>query len=95
MHGKKVSLQKYDAICAGEAVGTWTWAEWEAEFNVIFRQDKRTFLGFMLSPLPKVSNFSKARKMHCTSSALHHGLSVQGHQFQAHLGKMMKLTNFD
>jgi hypothetical protein len=95
MHGKQVSLPKYDAICDGKALGTWTWAERVAEFNVIGRKDKHTFLGFMLSPVAKVSIFCKARQNHCTSSALHHRLSRCAHQFQAHLGNMMKLTNFD
>jgi hypothetical protein len=95
MHGKQVSLAKYDAICGAQEVGHSTWAEQEEAFNVIVRKEKHTFLGFMLSSLAKVSNYSKARQYHCTSSALHHGLSRYGHHFQAHLGNMMKLTNFD
>ena len=51
MHGKQLSLQKYSAVCASEATGTWTWAEREAVYNVIGRKDKHTFLGFMLSPV--------------------------------------------
>ena len=79
MHGKQVSLPKYDAICDAKALGTGTWAERVAEFNVMGRKDKHTFLDFMLSPVAKVSIFSKARQNHCTSSALHHGSPVCGH----------------
>ena len=95
MHGKPVSLQKYDAIVDAQAHGRATWAAQEPSFRVIVEKEKHTFLGFMLSALAKVSNFSKSRQYHCTSSALHHGLSRYGHHFQAHLGNMMKLTNFD
>ena len=91
MHGKQVSLLKFDQICTG----VFDHDQQLREFNVIVMKEKHTFLGFMLGSMAKISNHSKARQYHCTSSALHHGLSRYGHHFQACLGNMMKLTNFD
>ena len=61
MEGKPVSLQKYEDICVGADMGTWSWAQQIFEFNVIVLKEKHTFLGFMLATLAKISNYSKAR----------------------------------
>ena len=95
MQGRQVSVQKFAEIQEGAARGTMTPVRQLDEFSGIVEKEKSSFLGFMLSALAKISNFSKARQYHCTSSALHHGLSRYGHHFQAHLGNMMKISNFD
>ena len=88
-------MQKFAEIEEGALLGTMTPDQQLDEFSGIVDKEKNSFLGFMLAALAKISNFSKARQYHCTSSALHHGLSRFGHHFQVHLGNMMKLTNFD
>ena len=95
MQGKPNSLKIYNSVLANMALGTFTPAQLLEEFEVVVTKEKNTFLSYMTNALAKVSNGSKARQYHATSSALHHGLSRYGHHFHAHLGNMMKLTNFD
>ena len=62
MHGKQVSLLKFDQICTG----VFDHDQQLREFDVIVMKEKHTFLGFMLGSLAKISNHSKARQYHCT-----------------------------
>ena len=95
MQGNEVSLVWLKEVCEGMDTELLTREEQLEKFALIVDKEKNTFLGFMLSAFAKVSNHAKARQYLCTSSAVHHGLSRQGHNLQAQLGYLMKQGCFD